>query len=367
MRTTFTLFSGIFLLMALSNAIVPVLPAYAGSSSMQGAIYAAYFLGAFLSTLPAGMLSDRFGRLPLIRLGLVVTVASGVILIVSPAPYLVLAARFIEGIGAGCFIAAAMSFVNSRPDHERMSGYYMAFLNAGLVTGLVLAGWLALRSGFPAAGILLFGLLALVPACISFFLADDGQRAAPVSQDVIRSLMRDYRWLWFSSVILVGTTGVVSSLYPKFSGASSENLGFWIAGMSIATIGAVLAASRASLPPLPAIRGSAVVMAAGVMFAFFSPWGFAVLGFMAGIVMIAQMSLLAGVQEHQGAVMGLFSTTSYLGMTVLPFVAGLVADAAGFFPAFCITAFFAALVFLTINRTPSAKNRSMGVPVSGKQ
>jgi MFS family permease len=65
MRTRFTLFFGVFAVMALSNAIVPVLPSFAGSSALQGAIYAAYFLGAFISTLPSGILSDRIGRIPL--------------------------------------------------------------------------------------------------------------------------------------------------------------------------------------------------------------------------------------------------------------------------------------------------------------
>jgi MFS family permease len=338
--------------MALSNAIVPVLPSYAGSSSLQGTIYAAYFLGAFLSTLPAGILSDRFGRVPLIRSGLVITVASGLLLSLISAPYLVLAARFIEGIGAGCFVAAAMSYVNSRPDHEKMSGYFMALLNAGLVTGLVLAGWLALHTGNPSAGILLFAGLALVPVCTSFFMTDAGHPTNLFNPAVILSYGKDYRWLWFSSVVLIGITGVVSSLSPQFSGASSESLGYWIAGMSVATIGAVLIASRASLPPIPAIRWAAVFMAAGVMFAFFTPWGFAVLGVMAGIVMIAQMAVLAGVQEHQGVVMGLFSTTSYLGMTTLPFIAGLFADITGFFWAFCITAFSAILVAVTIGQSP---------------
>lgn len=352
MKAQFTLFFGIFIVMALSNAIVPVLPSYAGSSSLQGVIYAAYFLGAFLSTLPAGMLSDRFGRVPLIRSGLVITAASGLLLSIISAPYLVMAARFIEGIGGGCFVAAAMSYVNSRTDHEKMSGYFMALLNAGLVTGLVLAGWLASQSGDPAAGILLFAGLALVPACISFSLQDAGHQAVPFSPAVFLSFVRDYRWLWFSSVVLVGITGVVSSLYPQFSGASSESLGYWIAGMSVATIGAVLAASRASLPPVPAIRWSAVLMAAGILLSFVSPWGFAVLGVMAGIVMIAQMTILAGVREHQGVVMGLFSTTSYLGMTILPFIAGLCADMAGFFITFAITSFFAILVAVTIDQSP---------------
>jgi MFS family permease len=352
MKNTFTLFSGIFIVMALSNAIVPVLPFYAGSSSLQGAIYAAYFFGAFLSTLPAGMLSDRFGRVPIIRTGLILTAASGLLLSLLSAPFLVLAGRFIEGIGAGCFIASTMSYVNARPDHEKMSGYYMAFLNGGLVTGLVLAGWLGLRDSGPVTGIQLFFALSLLPACSGLFLRDPVKQAARTDPKVLLSFVRDYFWLWVSSVVLVGITGVVSSLYPQFSGAPSESLGYWMAGMSIATIGAVLIASRASLPPLPAIRWSAVLMAAGVLFSFFSPWGFAVLGVMAGIVMIAQMALLAGEREHQGVVMGLFSTTSYLGMAILPFIAGLLTDMAGFFFAFGVTAFSAVLVAVTIGRTP---------------
>jgi MFS family permease len=60
---------GIFAVMALSNAIVPVLPAFAGQSAWQGAIYAAYFFGAFVSTLPGGMLADRQGTAPVIRAG----------------------------------------------------------------------------------------------------------------------------------------------------------------------------------------------------------------------------------------------------------------------------------------------------------
>jgi MFS family permease len=280
------------------------------------------------------------------------TVASGLLLSLISAPYLVLGARFIEGIGGGCFVAAAMSYVNSRTDHQKMSGYFMALLNAGLVFGLVVAGWLASHSGDPIAGILLFAGLTLVPACTSVFMRDFEKPAAPFSPAVFLTFVRDYRWLWFSSIVLVGITGVISSLYPQFSEASSESLGYWIAGMSVATIGAVLTASRVSLPPVPAIRWSAVLMAAGVIFAFFSPWGFAVLGVMAGIVMIAQMAILAGVREHQGVVMGLFSTTSYLGMTILPFIAGLCADRAGFFIAFCITAFSAILVALTIGRSP---------------
>ncbi|MDD1696336.1 MAG: MFS transporter, partial [Methanoregula sp.] len=133
MRTYLSLFFGIFAVMALSNAIVPVLPSYGGTSAIQGAIYSAYFLGAFASTLPGGLLSDRYGRVPVIRIGLAITFASGLFLSVLISPVPVIVVRIIEGIGTGLFVAAAMSYVNTLPDHEKMSGYFLALLNAGLV------------------------------------------------------------------------------------------------------------------------------------------------------------------------------------------------------------------------------------------
>lgn len=350
MRTRLTLFFGIFAVMALSNAIVPVLPSYAGSSSLQGAIYSAYFLGAFLSTLPAGILSDRYGRVPVIRTGLAVTVTSGLLLSVLVSPVPVIIARIMEGVGAGFFVAAAMSYVNILPDHEKMSGYFMALMNAGLVSGLVIAGWLATHLLNPAAGILVFTGFCLISAIAGFFITETGSVTQKGNGATIFYLVQEFRWLWYSSVILIGITGVVTSLYPKYSGYTPDSVGYWISFMSIATIAGVLVASRLSLPPVPAIRWSAVLILMAVFVTYFSPLGFVLIGTCAGFVMIAQIAYLAQVRDHQGVAMGLFSTSSYLGMTALPFITGIIADITGFFYAFCITALFALTVFLTIGR-----------------
>jgi MFS family permease len=354
MRIPFTLFFGVFVVMALSNAIVPVLPAYGTASTLQGAIYSAYFLGALISTLPGGILSDRFGSTTMMKLGLAITVASGLFLSCTLAPYPVLALRLVEGTGAGFFVAAALSCVNSRDDHEKMSGYFMALLNTGLVLGLICSGWLSVALHYPAAGVLAFSLLAVIPAAASFSLRDPQNRSlVPFDFCFFRILISDYRWLWLSSVILVGITGIVISLYPKFSGLPADILGIWIAGMSVATIAAVLLISRFPVPPIETIRFSAVLMAIGALISYYSPLGLMLLGAVSGVVMISQMSLLADIKGYQGIVMGVFSTTSYLGMALLPLIAGLAADTAGFFSAFCVAALCAAMVAVTIGWCPS--------------
>ncbi len=359
MRTPISLFFGIFAVMALSNAIVPVLPSYEGTSTIQAAIYSAYFLGAFASTLPAGILSDRYGRVPVIRAGLAITVASGLLLSVLVLPIPVIVVRILEGVGAGFFVVAAMSYINSLPNHERMSGYLMASLNAGLVCGLVFAGWLATQIPNPASGIFAFSVLVIIPAIASFFMNDTDSVAQKGDLKSVLFLVSEFRWLWYSSVILIGITGVVTSLYPKFSGYSPDSIGNWISIMSIATIAGVLVASRHSLPPVPAIRWSALLMVIGVLVSYCSPLGFVILGTCAGIVMIAQMTFLAQVRDHQGGAMGLFTTTSYLGMTVLPFITGIIADTSGFFYAFCASALFAITVFLTIGQCNCQLHRTL--------
>ena len=132
--------------------------------------------------------------------------------------------------------------------------------------------------------------------------------------------------------------------------------------MSIATIAGVLVASNLSLPPVPTIRWSALLMLIAVLFTYFSPYGFVIIGVFAGIVMISQMAFLAQVRDHQGVAMGLFTTFSYLGMAALPIIAGVVADATGFFFAFCVTALFSLTVFLTIGKCDCILQTSQQAP-----
>jgi DHA1 family quinolone resistance protein-like MFS transporter len=339
MRKSVPLLVAVFVVMALSNAIIPVLPTFAEeSTALQGAIFAAYFFGALVTVLPAGVYSDRWGRVLFIRTGIALTVISGILILLVSESYAVLAARLLEGIGAGLFIPAAMSWVNSREDHERLIGNFMASLNLGLVIGLFGGGWFAALMGTVRGGILLFTFMAV----IAFFLLFLVQEGLLVRNGALRLLEEGltHTWLYVSALVLLGATGVVSALYPAFTGGTPTALSLEIGLMYAATFITVLAASHSHLPAVTSIRVSSLLMAIGVLLCFFTPFGFVLVGALAGVVIIAQMAFLADTGMPQGAAMGLFNISTYSGMSLLPFLAGIIVQFSGnnFLLAFAFTA-----------------------------
>jgi MFS family permease len=184
---------------------------------------------------------------------------------------------------------------------------------------------------------------------------------------IILRIAVKYRWLWLSAVILTGATGVVTSLYPGFSGSTPQVTALYISFMNVGTIAAVIIASRFALPPIPTIRFGAVIMAVSVFACYFTPWGFVFIGAAAGGVMIAQMAFLSGSEVHQGTVMGIYTTASYAGMSFLPFIAGILAETSSYFPAFVFTVFTVLSVALTIGRCACHTGKHQISPATGKQ
>jgi MFS family permease len=360
MRQRLSLLLGIFAIMALSNAIVPILPSFAEEEIwIQSAIYSAYFLGAFITVLPAGILSDRMGRVPLIRSGLILTVFSGILIVLYPSAIPVFIARSLEGIGAGLFVSSALSWVNSQKDHISLSGFFIAALNLGLVTGLLGTGFLAERMG-PMGGTALLTAVAVLPLVLSIFLREVVSEVRIPAH--LLHILRAYVWLFVSTLVLIGITGVVTALYPEYTGASPAILSIQIGMMYTATIVTSLIAPRIPLEPVPVIRIAAIFMGLAVLWCFFAPSfgffailsGFAVIGGLSGFAINAQLAFLAKTGVQQGGVMGLFNTSSYAGLTILPFIAGVIAQLHiipgidRFFPAFFSMAALTGLMAITI-------------------
>ena len=358
MKQRLSLVIGIFIIMALSNAIVPVLPEYADEMpALQGIIFSAYFFGAFIMVIPAGVLGDRYGRRPFIIAGLLLTVLSGGIILLVSNPYAVAAARIVEGIGAGLFVSCALSWVNIQPDHSRLSGMYFAALNAGLIAGLMGTGILNTLFG-QNSGVMLFTGLAMIPLVLSLFIRDVKSALTNVIPPVHAIGWRN-KWLYFSSFVLVGISGVLVSLYPEFTDESPFILGILFAAMNGATICSSLVAPYITLQPIQTIRLASALVGIAVLLSFAAPsYGgiggvlllFMVIGGSIGFVFVSQMNYLATSEKLQGTAIGLLTAASYGGMTVLPFLSGITTEYSSYGAAFLVNGILCLLVTVTIAR-----------------
>jgi MFS family permease len=169
------LYSSVFSIQSLSNAVIPILPELAGAGSRDpfasNLLFSGYFIGALLALVPLGILADRVGNLKIIGFGMLLTAFSGTVISFSDSLWVLGIARFLEGVGCGAFFPAAFSMISEWKDSQRSFGEFNFLLNAGLAAGVFLSGTLAELGIKTAIGI--FTLLAGL-SC-SFLLSEAGE------------------------------------------------------------------------------------------------------------------------------------------------------------------------------------------------
>jgi len=150
--------------------ILPVFALYAehlqgSSKALMGLAIGIYGLSQAVLGIPFGMLSDRFGRKPVITLGLLIFAAGSVAAAMSDSIYGVIAGRALQGAGAIAAAVMALAADLTREEHRLKA---MATIGASiglsftvaLVLGPILSHWLG---GVPGIFWLtsLLGLLAI--------------------------------------------------------------------------------------------------------------------------------------------------------------------------------------------------------------
>ncbi|HOL42207.1 MFS transporter [Methanospirillum sp.] len=329
------LFCAVFMVMALSNAIVPVLPHLSDELSFQTLIFSAYFFGAMIMTLPAGIASDRFGQPVFIRISLVLTLISGIFIITLTHPFTLLLWRFIEGIGAGIFISSALSWIGYQTDTLKNTGMFMASLNLGLLSGLIGAGWLAQFTGEILLGVFICTILTGIISGFGFVLKIPrlGRQKTIRSDELITEtwsqILRQYP-LWISVIILLGSTGYVQAVFPELSGYPVHEVSTVLAAMNFATIITSLITPYLKIEPVLLIRISALMIVPFIFSFLNAPVIVLGMGAVAGLIMVSQIGYLALAEERQGIAMGLYSTCSYAGMTLLPALGGYIISFSSF-------------------------------------
>ena len=153
------------LLQGLAIPVLPLLPAVAErGAAATGVLFASYAVAMVIATLFAGRMVDRRGAKGLLVTGVIV-LAIATLLFATGGPYwLLLAARFVQGLAGGIAWVAALSLIAAATGFDergQMMGIAMSTVTLGVLVGPPLAGFLVDALG-PASPFLVATAVALV-------------------------------------------------------------------------------------------------------------------------------------------------------------------------------------------------------------
>jgi DHA1 family multidrug resistance protein-like MFS transporter len=177
-KNLWILFFTMIVVMLGFGMIIPIMPFYiksfGASGSALGTLMAIYGLLQFLFAPFWGSLSDRYGRKPILMLGVLGNALSQLLFGLSTELWMLFAARSLAGILSSATLPTAMAYISdSTTPENRSSGMGMigAAMGIGMVLGPGLGGVLAARSlATPFFLASALSMIALV--LINFFLPE---------------------------------------------------------------------------------------------------------------------------------------------------------------------------------------------------
>ncbi len=332
------LYLSVFVIMGLSDAVVPILPDLSDEPFVQSMIFSAYFAGALVSMIPLGMLADRYGNTRFILLSIVLTIVSGFLILLSNSPQIIVSARFIEGCACGAFFPAAFSMIAKFKNRRQYIGEFTFLINIGLALGVAAAA--ALKYYHLKGGILVFALFA-IPAlvlAISLKHASDNPDIPPAPQRIsgVFAVLSDARYLhiWVIAFVLFGATGVLVAYFPSFTDLTPPLQGLALSGVYLGAMVTSLIGGRACTTERWLIRAGALITGIGIVATLCHPIGLTIMGAGSGFAMVGLVAGVASLGSDRGMAMGVFNTCTYAGFAALPvFAAGVLwyADYAALF------------------------------------
>ncbi|TMD64293.1 MAG: MFS transporter [Chloroflexi bacterium] len=240
-RALWGVIGAVFLVSTGVGSVLPILPLFlrerGGSYALVGVVVGANLVAQFVGQYPAGRLSDRFGRAPLMIGGLVVAGAAIAAFALPVSIGWLIGFRVIQGLGAAAFRPGSRAVVADLvPDGERgiAYGWLSGADMGGLIFGPALGGVLAV---FGRAIVFEFtGIAVLLAAVVVAFALDSrrGPISAPamamrvIHDDARRAgaaAMRGVVMLAFSIGLVYGVYNVIWSLFMKTIGATDWQVG----------------------------------------------------------------------------------------------------------------------------------------------
>ncbi len=203
-RNVTILFFTMVVVMLGFGMIIPILPFYieyfGASGSELGALMATYSIMQLVFSPIWGSLSDRFGRKPILMIGVLGNALALVAMGFASDLWTLFVARGLAGILSSATLPTAMAYISDSTSSEQRSGG-MGIIGAaqgvGMVLGPGLGGWLAERSlqlPFLVAG----GLSCLTLVFIAVVFPESLPKSARIHGQKVRGIDLSELWraLW---------------------------------------------------------------------------------------------------------------------------------------------------------------------------
>lgn len=268
----------------LSLPAVPAMADALGTSvSRAQQIVGVFMAGMALGQIPAGLISDRIGRLPVLYVGLTLFQVGAISASIAADIELMLTARFVQGIGAAAAIVLSRAIVRdvtSGMAAARMMSLITMIFTAAPVIAPSIGALMILQWGWrgPFAAIAVFGVLIIIGVRVFIYETHTpvvGQH--PVRQ--LRSSFREffsYRQSIFGLLLIivppVGFMSVItvsSALIVETYGMSVPAFGVIFAGAGLSILlGSTANRILVERFDLPQMIGLAVILigTAGIQF-----------------------------------------------------------------------------------------------------
>ncbi len=201
--------------------IIPVFSIYAinyegATISSAGVAFGIYALTQSLLQIPLGMMSDKFGRKPVILLGLAVFCAGSVLCGFADNIWELVMTRAIQGSGAIGAVAIAALGDSTRNEVRAQSFMFTGIIvGAAFIISLVIGPVLAVEFGFESLFFIL-AVLGAVAACVTVFLFPEplNKKTGNRKEVVLKLLDPEIKKIFSSTFVISLTLNLVLFIYP---------------------------------------------------------------------------------------------------------------------------------------------------------
>jgi MFS family permease len=363
--------------------MIPVMSVYAtslpGSTTLlAGIAFGIYGLTQAFLQIPFGYMSDRFGRRPVVAMGLFIFAIGSVIAAMTTDIYVLIGARFLQG--AGAIASACFAWVADLTDESRRNmamGFLGMSVGAGVVGGMVLGPVIGGAMGVPFLFWLTATLSVLGIYITIFKLKEPPSNQPHESADFALSLKTTFQHAFSPDLLKLDVVGflvngsmIATNFYVPLRLKETLTMGeLWKVYLPLTVLGGMtmmIATRRADNGnPKVIITAALSLLALGFVVMSTSPdfWtvvaGFGL--FFCGFSVLeatlpAAVSKLAN-PKHRGSIIGMYNLSQFSGVFVGGMLAGLL-SAKHYSALFVIMAVAAVTAVVFVNLTKGVAGKT---------